>query len=317
MLQYPRIDAGLKGIQRAVQLNLRVTEGGWGDIPLDQTEALARSVIETFSSGLRRDLRVDVVLERRASPMAVSSWLSEHDEYIIHIGCDAILMNQFAYQLAHEFAHVIADSLSFRVDRFAWLEESICEAGSLFALRSLASAWRTAPPRSWWQSYHAQFAQYAGDRLDHQQHSLGESVDFKGWLAANLPSLAADHTQREHNTIIARNLLPIFEMAPTAWSAVEQLHRFERPLGMDLVSFLKSWRGACPTESKRTVDQVADVLGVSFPAPRSRQRTRQATALQYLGAVRAAVSRPAPKLQVTSDPTRPAPETKRSGSSTE
>jgi hypothetical protein len=59
---------------------------------------------------------------------------------------------QYSFQFAHEFCHALANYGNnprqlVRYQRYAnlWLEESLCETASLFALRAMSRSWRTSP----------------------------------------------------------------------------------------------------------------------------------------------------------------------------
>ena len=71
--------------------------------------------------------------------------------------------------------------------------------------------------------------------------------------------LEADGTRREDNTIIAKELLPIFESLPTAWRAGRYLHMGPRSVGTP-ADFMSGWREVCPLEDRAAVDSIAAVL---------------------------------------------------------
>jgi hypothetical protein len=282
-----------------MQIGLRLAAGDWGQDPLT-TETLAREVVGTFASGLPKDGRIDILLERRRAPMAVSSRLSERGEYLIHLGCAAIYWSQFTYQLGHEFTHVLANSLSFTIDRYAWFEESLCETGSLFALRRLATAWKSSPPYPHWGPYHSALSKYVADHLAQPARSLPAGARFERWFEEHLPLLEMNHVLRDHNTIVARHLLPVFERDPSAWRAIRYLHRFARPSGMDFAGFASLWRATCPEESRGAVESIAEVLGISARTPytpSTRRTGRRTDAQKFLTALRFAIQSRNPPAQ--------------------
>jgi hypothetical protein len=86
---------------------------------------------------------------------------------------------QYSFQFAHEFCHALANygNNPSRLVRYPahanlWLEESLCEAASLIALRAMSRSWRTSPPYPSWRSYAPWLIAYAEQRLAMPQHSL-------------------------------------------------------------------------------------------------------------------------------------------------
>lgn len=269
-----------------MQLNLRIERGDWGDGALANIETVARSVIDAFSPGLPSDLRFDIVLEQNAQPRALSR-LGDRGEFVIHLSGPGSRWFRLCYQLGHEFTHVLADPLSWQIDRFAWFEEALADAGSLFALRSLAASWRDNPPRPGWHVNHASFQQYAINYLAEPGRSLPAGATLAQWFREHLPQLERSHTLREHNTIIARHLLSVFERDPSAWRSIRYLHSFPRSADMTFADFTRSWRNACPADSRGAVDAMTEMLGVSTGRPGA---TIRANAQKLLSALRLAVS---------------------------
>src|SRR5207248_5516848 len=68
-------------------------------------------------------------------------------QFVVRLNVRGNLWARLAFQFAHEYCHVIADPTTWdRERRFAWIEEALCETGSLFALRSMARGWIANPP---------------------------------------------------------------------------------------------------------------------------------------------------------------------------
>jgi hypothetical protein len=158
---------------------------------------------------------------------------------------------------------------------FAWLEEALCEVASLFALRAMAKTWRTDPPHTNWQAYHTSLAHYWRERDVDAAHQVPGGASFAEWLSERMPELAADPCRREDNTVIARQLLPIFELDRKAWQALRWLHAASKSEDADLVTFMSRWREASPEELHFSLDLIAQVLGAdAWSADTHVRRTR-------------------------------------------
>ena len=92
------------------------------------------------------------------------------------------------------------------------------------------------------------------------------------------PLLEVDPYRRDDNTIIAKELLPIFETHRTAWRAVRRLHSAPRSSEGSLAGFMIDWARRCSAENQRDVKSIAAIIDVvKGPGkPRKTQRPSDA-----------------------------------------
>ncbi len=177
--------------------------------------------------------------------------------------------SQFAFQFAHEFCHALAQHSATGIrgshdpqHANLWLEESLCETASLFALGRMAEVWRTRPPYPNWRSFAPAHAKYAADRLAERPHQLPAGETFRAWFAQQENSMRANAALRDKNVIVARQFLPRFEAAPEHWEAVTFLNHGPRAKGKTLARKFADWQGACPPEHRAFVGQLGAIFGV-------------------------------------------------------
>lgn len=175
---------------------------------------------------------------------------------------------QFAYQFGHEFGHALMDHSNdwtrlWHETRHAnqWFAESLCETASLFCLRAMARTWETNAPYPNWKSFAPFLASYAQDRIHEPAHQLPKGTDFAAWFKETEPAQRLGWT-RERNTVIARQLLPLFEGEPTGWDALASLHLCRRDKQMPLADFLSDWHRNSPENRRPFVKKVAAVFAV-------------------------------------------------------
>jgi hypothetical protein len=191
----------------------------------------------------------------------------------IHIGLSArdARWAQYTFQFAHEFCHALAN-FGDAPDRFErlpahanlWLEESLCETASLYALRGMARSWRDAPPYPAWRDYWPSFDSYAAERLALPRNHLPPGVAFSAWLEQHEPDLRHDPARRDRNTIVATRLLPLFEADPGGWEAVVFLNRDSAADKDSLPEHLAAWRQAAPPRLRPFVSGLAQCMGVTL-----------------------------------------------------
>ena len=178
---------------------------------------------------------------------------------------------QYSFQFAHEFCHTLAN-FSNRPQRLVryppkanfWLEESLCETASLFTLRAMSRSWRTAPPYPGWKNYAPWFNDYAQQRITLPEHQLPAGKPFSNWFSEHHSELRRNSAMRDWNTIIAVQLLPLFEAEPRAWEAVTFLN--QGPLGANesLAQHLAAWRSRCPEDLRPFVRKLAAVFAITL-----------------------------------------------------
>lgn len=239
----------------------------FGDANPADVEAVARSAAESIrmhcpdTQWQTRGFRI-----YHSDPYPIT--FDEHRDGFIAIGLTpkGTFWAQFAYQFAHEFGHALAGhSNDFEKIRGHdsgknhWLEESLCEVASLFALRAMGETWKTKPPYSNWKSFAPHLTSYARDRIDETRKSLkGET--FTAWFGANEASMREKSTIREKNNIVALQLLPLFEAEPAGWESLTWFRRGRANRDASLADHLTDWRIACPERLRGFVTKIGELL---------------------------------------------------------
>lgn len=244
-------------------------DGNWGDASLLDVEAVATSVSGCFSA-FADDEAVAIKLEPTGTeddPPRTHLTINELGEFVVELNVRGRLWARLVYQFAHEFCHVVADSttLPWPPDRFMWIEESICEAASLFALGRTAERWAVEPPYPHWRSYSADLASYEACHGARQVNCLPPGAEFEPWLSEHLPLLEEDSGRREDNTIIAKELIPIFERDPAAWRVARHLHT-PHSATATYAEFFDGWAMACHAECRPAVESISNLLNAESTA---------------------------------------------------
>jgi hypothetical protein len=252
-------------------LDIRVQTNGFGKAsPADVTTVLQSAALEIWKhcSHLQLD-GIDVYYRadhpqtdfKRTPSGRIGIGLSARDTH----------WAQYAFQFAHEFCHALANysndpQRSVRYPRHAnlWLEESLCETASLFALRAMSRSWRTAPPYPAWRSYAPWLNDYVEHRLALPEHQLPARTSFLVWFRENQAALRQNSDLRDRNTIIAIQFLPIFEAEPRGWGAVAFLNRGSSNLEESLAQRLVEWRSQCPEDLRPFVTRLAGVFAMKL-----------------------------------------------------
>lgn len=162
-------------------------------------------------------------------PMTTSSY----DE--IHICCLDTSWSQIAYQLSHEFCHLMIGKDV--TQNMRWFEETIAEVSSLFFMLKLSSVWS--------QKGILGYPEYGKSLFKYVQQKI-DSVDSRISLSDIANSsplrkhLVTDPYDRLTNLKIAKHLFPIFEENPSLWEVVPYLGNLSPDA--DLAKSFQEWK---------------------------------------------------------------------------
>jgi hypothetical protein len=247
------------------KLSFEIIADGF-NAPASNIEAVVTSAAEslwrhcpatTFEFGFR-------VYRNEKHP--ITHYVPEDGRIVIGLATESTFWAQYAYQFAHEFCHALLDHANdwrrlWRDGKHAnqWLEESLCETASLFALRAMGKQWETDAPYANWRSFAPRLSAYAEERIQDPRHRLPESVSFLEWLNQKEPEQREKWT-RENNTVIAVQLLPLFEREPSGWGALPFLNLCTREADKPLERFLQEWLQNAPAQHRAFITQIKRTL---------------------------------------------------------
>lgn len=172
---------------------------------------------------------------------------SPRGEVIIKLDVQGRYWSQMIYQFAHELTHIRA---GFRPDgqENKWLEETLCETASLYALRKLTLTWRG----------HPRFGDYRHKLADYAQKIITtrEKITLK-----SLPAFYQKHRSllrktpknRPLNGAIAVTLLPLFEIGPERWNSLTTLNKTPAKKDLTFPAYFLKWHEDSTEENRAAV----------------------------------------------------------------
>jgi hypothetical protein len=260
--------------------DIKIASDDWGDGRPSDIRALLRSVAEQFEPHFRGLPWPDIlVFHNKELPIT----LTQRDaDGRVQIGLSTRNRRwaQYSFQFSHELVHLIIGHLTGEkrwittLNPVGWLEESLCEAGSLFALRAMSRDWETRAPFFNWVQYRQNLWNYAQDRLDLPEHNLPKGQTFSEWLKLHEAQLRSNCCNRQANSIVARQMLPVFEKYPAGWKSVAYLRASGAGPEAPLDAHLRGWHDACPEELQLFVGDLGEALGVSLLHSRNKSHEK-------------------------------------------
>lgn len=247
-------------------LEIEVTPGIWNAQDAD-VKAVVSSAANEIWKNVAYGQMPRIILVRPPNPKYPVA-VFEHDaqdRMQIQVTTTGRLWCQYMYQFAHEFCHGMSGhSLPYerqwknRSGENFWLEESLCEMASWFAMRSAAKTWATNPPYPNWKSYAANIQDYVDK--DMARHRLPEGQSFVDWLNEHQIDMRSQPTIRGLNALVAKQLLPLFEAEPAAWEVMLYRGRAKGVPGETLQQHLQAWHDQCPADLQPFMRKVMEVF---------------------------------------------------------
>lgn len=239
----------------------RLAAEGWGGTSAADIKAVLGSAMQQlwrYFPG--RKLENILVMRGHEGPI-VHFKRNDLKEIVVQLDTGGLFWCQYAYQMAHEFCHILC---GFDDDWKGnlWFEECLCETASLFVLRRMASVWAVEPPFEAWRSYAPRFKEYAGDVMD-RRTVVGESR-LADYYLRNQAKLAANPVDRELNGAISLLLLKVLEARPEAWESVTWLNSTPAKPGETFDAYLAKWKRAAPERWHAFITGLAKRFGVAL-----------------------------------------------------
>ncbi len=259
--------AGLWMPLRAASVNVLVQAGGWGVATQKEVLAITLAAVEEIGRHCPRTRVGTIVVYHRENHPQTGWERTTEGNIAVGLAAQDRQCAQMAFQMAHEFCHVLANhsnghrrGLRAEGRPNLWLEESLAETASLFALRAMARTWERRAPYREWRAYAPELASYAAERM---RSADGQSRgDFLRWFRANEPVMRRNAEMRDRNMVVALQLLPIFEAEPRAWEAVTFMNLGAQERSQSLGAFLADWEQNCPVGLRPFVGKIAEFFAV-------------------------------------------------------
>ena len=248
---------------RKMGLAIKVEGEGWGKVRKETIERVLYSVADELLTQLPKKLAAPIVVTHTdKNPVALYK-RGKNGEYQVRLHSSDENWHLYAYEFAHEFCHILSnyeENATPGSSRYnQWFEEALCETASLFALKSLALAWKNSPPAPELSAESEKLERFFDLLITEGHRELPPHTPLAIWLASNEEQLRGNPYQRQKNELIAKLLLPLFERDPTNWSTLTYLNLDSGDAGNSLRDYLRNWYQNAPVEHKAFI---ADVLGM-------------------------------------------------------
>lgn len=216
-----------------------------------------RSILTATARELFGHAKADPATTIRVSPKGGPIVLfkrAEDGAFVVKLNTGESYWAQYVFQFGHEVTHVLT-GVKPKTHRHAWLEESICEVGSLFCLRRAVETWKKTPPYPGAADFCPSLADYAAKRLAEVKAPRSLAL----WLVDHRAEMEKNPEDRPRNRVVAAALLPLFEAEPSGW---ETMRHFPADGGPELTlpALLEAWRLAAPARLHPFLERLASAL---------------------------------------------------------
>ena len=238
----------------------------WGDAATSNIKRLCENVVLHFQEQLRDEYKIDGSLTIVYHPRVPVVFLRHAfggapDEYQIGLAVTDRYWQDFAYQFAHEFCHIMQNYEEITPNNpNDWFHEAICEIANIWVMLEMGETWGHRPPYPNWAGWRHNLTNSANKQLNRASAKYdGTGADWlKEW---------EDRMRRDEPGVftyarvaqLSYKFLHIFKDNPKAWNAVRQM-----PASTGKMSeYMKDWYDAVGTEDKPFVAAIADEMGIA------------------------------------------------------
>jgi hypothetical protein len=249
---------------KRARLAIEVDDDGWGGVPPAIVRAVLYSVADALVPG--RSVTATTVIRvshTDSNPVALYE-RGPSGEYQVQLHADRTRWHLYVYEFAHELCHILSNYDSAGPDvprRNQWLEETLCETASLYALGRLGSTWTYAPPDPTLAAHAAGLRRYFRALVTERHRNLPEEMNLNEWLQQHHARLCDDPYQRDMNDLVAKTLLPLFFTHPDGWAAIAYLNLHPNDAFASVEEFLSHWLANAPEADKPFIARFSALLG--------------------------------------------------------
>ncbi len=245
---------------RGYQIHLEKT--GWGEASINDIKAVLHSSCDSIHRHFG-DLKEKEVLNVRRNNTGPITLFKRNvrGEIIVELNTGNRFWCQYAYQVAHEFCHVLC---RFRNGsrKNLWFEEALCELASMFSLRAMAKDWKTKAPYPNWKGYSESIHDYVSDL--EKKFAMPDGMSLVDFYKKNADTLSKNPTDRPINGRVALALLSAFETNPEHWPAVAYLNSGKGKDDISFANYLRNWNEQAPPKHSIFIHSIARRFGISL-----------------------------------------------------
>jgi hypothetical protein len=287
--------AGAEPARKATKINskkmglsIRVDGGGWGNACTQDIETVLYSVADELLARVPAKLNTPIVVTHsHGNPIALYD-KGANGEYRVQLHARDQRWSQLAYEFAHELCHIMSNYEenvgADTVKHNQWFEETLCEAASLYTLRSMAATWESPGDDARWAHLAPNLRKFADQLVAEGHRRLPDGTPLATWLRDNEQRLRNDPYLRDKNEAIANLLLPLFEENPDSWDALHYLNLDPGDARNDFGQYLRNWYANAAPGHRAFVASVLNLFGIDDAAPSGVAQAVSATAIAASGA---------------------------------
>jgi hypothetical protein len=238
-------------------------QGNWGSVPRENVHKVLMSVAEQLLQ-FCPDRRPGKILVRYRDECPITLYeKGPEGQHQIRLNVRGTYWAQYAYQFSHELSHVLCNYDRRKAGRNLWFEECVCETSSLFTMRKMAVAWKTAPPYANWASFAPHLDQYVDAILARRDRRLPPDRTMAQWYREHADALAGQRHLTDDSKLAAAYLVALFEDDPTGWECLACLNLGSTDAELDFGRYLEGWKDRVPQRNRGFVEKVQRLFGVA------------------------------------------------------
>ena len=219
-----------------------VLNANWGATSLTAIHGVLMSVF---------DVLVDALGRHPSEPIEVGHCPGEHflavnqtRPYRMYLSAWNRYWSKYAYQFGNLLCRILTGHDPHQEHKYRWLQDSICEAASLYALHRIAETWVERPPRAVYRAKEFAPSHEAYAKSIRREYALAAETVVGQSLRQSREGLETSRHRNDLAGILVCDLLEIFQNAPNLWKDCAALASCDPRQNETLEDYLDSWSRA-------------------------------------------------------------------------
>ena len=219
-----------------------VLNANWGATSLSAIHGVLTSVFEVLVNAL--DKHPPALIEVGHCPGEHFLAVNHTRPYRMYLSAWNRYWSKYAYQFGNLLSRILTGFDPHQEHPYKWLEDSVCEAASLYALHSISRTWVERPPPAVYRAKEFAPSHAAYATCIEREYAREAPPAIEQSLRQRREGLVSGQRRSELVGIVTCDLLELFRNAPELWQDCGALASCDPQQNETLEEYLDAWSRA-------------------------------------------------------------------------
>ena len=219
-----------------------VLNANWGATSLTAIHGVLMSVFEVLVDALGRHPVAQIEVGHCPGEHFLA--VNQTRPYRMYLSAWNRYWSKYAYQFGNLLGRILTGCDPHQEHKYRWLDNSICEAASLYALHRISETWVERPPRAVYRAEEFAPSHEAYARRIEGEYKLAVETSLGQSIRQGREGLETGKQRSDIVGIVVCDLLEMFQNAPDLWQDCTALASCDPRQNATLEDYLDTWARA-------------------------------------------------------------------------